>query len=296
MAADGIEKGVRQLVEAAKPGFRDAHDVLAFGVHAVFLQKGYVCNGLGEGDARKDLPRSECPKGWNDSKEGYCFRYRGKDGKDETIVKMMRLGASLVVYVSKIQKKPKLFHAQFVPRDRIDASQIGGASKSSPSSSDSGKLFVDLGSLVRDLNQDFLLPLSGQITVEKKDALETSKDKSNEEPKPQHSQPHPKQPTPMPLRPQRPDPRMPTHPGLLDPTRPSFNPFSPDTGMLVGPRNPRFGGTGLGPIPQRGRRPGRGRLPGARFDPFGPFPGSRRGPGPDHFRIPGRDFDDEDII
>jgi len=234
---------------------------------------------------------SPCPSGWNSSTEGYCFSYKGKGTEPPLLVKMMRLDTQLMVYAIRKDDSAALRHAEFTPMECIKLPA------SSRSIEDYKTIFVNREALVRDFDRLVVVPL-----LKGGPATNRVKDKAKEELKARMEKAKPKsEPTKAP----QPTPRVdPTRP-LSDPRpRPApipsgFDPFRPDS-MLVGPRNPGFGG-GLmdprGPRRPSGRYPG--RIPGARFDPFGPFGGGPRSADPDHLRIPGRRNpfgDDEDII
>mmetsp|Transcript_5770 Transcript_5770/g.14009 ORF Transcript_5770/g.14009 Transcript_5770/m.14009 type:complete len:289 (-) Transcript_5770:56-922(-) len=286
------EKTVAFLAELSSKGlvFKNDHDALAFTIHMQFLRNEFVCTGISEEDSeKKDL--SEIPEGWNDSDEGYCFCYRSKDGKEKVLLKMMKIEDSLLVYAMKPKQNAKLHKVHLVLKDRIKQSPKGEKPVLDK------KLFVDLIALIKDFEFKILNPILG---VEPKKPDESSNSEETKQTANTRQEPIPIDPgAPRPGFPGF-EPTAPRFPGRLQPRprpRPGFNPFGPDTGMLIGPRNPGFGRGGV-PDPRRpfpGRNPG--RIPGARFDPFGPFGAGGPGePKPDHWRAPGRGFDDEDII
>jgi len=207
------------------------------------------------------------------------------------LVKMMRLDNQLMVYAIRKDKAAALRHAEFTPREWIKLPTNNKALE------DYRTIFVNRDAMVRDFDRLLVVPL-----LRATPATTQAKDKAEKEVKTRMEKAKPKS---DPVKAPQPTPRVdPTRPISEPRPRPApipsgFDPFRPDS-MLVGPRNPGFGG---GLIYPRGpRRPGRnpGRLPGARFDPFSPFGGGQRGPEPDHFRVPGRrnpfGDDDEDII
>mmetsp|Transcript_33818 Transcript_33818/g.47184 ORF Transcript_33818/g.47184 Transcript_33818/m.47184 type:complete len:333 (-) Transcript_33818:201-1199(-) len=320
---------ILSLLSKLKPELRDAHDALAFTMHLSFLASNMVCTGLSEHDSGKDLPA--CPKGWNESKEGYVFRYRtnNKKGQHEQAsptlftVKMIRVGPTLMLYAANDEEtkntnisKNSLSHITLVVRDKIVDQSQDAWNKMRSSVWDPKELFVDLPSLMKDFDNSLLRPLLGlkstptgsttHGTMEDDSKGKREKEenkKGKEKPNEHRSTSRVERQDPLASNPHCPRPQFNPHePPGMRPNNPrrGFNPFAPDNGgMLVGPRHPGFG-SGLGAIP---RRPPRnpGRMPGARFDPFGPFGGGGGGggmmPDPDHFRAPGRrGFDEDDII
>mmetsp|Transcript_44288 Transcript_44288/g.73866 ORF Transcript_44288/g.73866 Transcript_44288/m.73866 type:complete len:309 (-) Transcript_44288:221-1147(-) len=271
------------------------------------------------------------PKDGMNRKRAIYFATKQKNKKEQQqeqtlptsfTVKMIRVGPNLMVYAANDEEmkntktsENSLNHITLVVRDKIVDQSQGALNKMLRSSGWNPKeLFVDLPSLMKDLNNSLLKPLLGLKSAATDDnttrgAMEVDSKGKEEEgegnkkdkekvTKPQGAS-RVERPNPFASSHAPPRPRFnPNQPSGMRPNNPrrGFNPFAPDNGMLVGPRHPGFG-SGLGAIPpRRPRNPG--RIPGARFDPFGPFGGgSGMTPDPDHFRAPGRrGFDEDDII
>ena len=298
-------------VKHLQPSLRDKFDAVAVALHAQFLREGFSLAALSESDddAKAVQP---LPSRWNASGDGYCFCYR--KGELRVVTKMVRMGARLVVHASRRTPDARVLTMTVRVSDHI-------LQKTAFSPGALDAMYVKIGVLVSDFSRLIVRPLEAKSSPAKAGSTVASEAGSSAKatdgksrsgtgassaaaigtrPRPTPEQPRggPQRPIPQPGPSPLIDPRF-RNPRRPAPARPSFNPFAPDN-LLVGPRNPGFRGRGRGGIPR-----GPGRIPGARFDPFGPFGGRGRGafgePDADHLRFPGPGrggfgFDDEDII
>lgn len=244
----------------ASPVLRDAHDVLAFAVHGVFVQAGFVCVSVSDSEVKGEGGGGICPQHWNAELETYCFQYKHPRSSSNLILKMVRLEDMLLVHgltlADQALRSAELYVYDYVRRDfkRDDFSSL--------------LMHEDrLKALLHRQLIDKILPPE----VEKPSPVEDQRDYRD------------------PLR-------VPSRGPFVEPPRgPSWN---PDPTMPFGPRGGDFGsdigpGFGMpGSLPGNLMGPGHfgARGPGLvarpRFDPFGP-PGAPGEPEPDHLRMPG---------
>ncbi|MCL7049220.1 hypothetical protein MKW94_004576 [Papaver nudicaule] len=252
------EEGVMAVIRATRPNFRNAHDKIAFAVHAMFLNSGFLLIATGS-PALSDTILTSPPsdevgiEGWNERDESYGFVYSKNDKgvKYTVLVKCLVIGDSLVIdFMSSKYPDKEPLTLQINVND-----YNGGDDKTSFANQ-----FKNFDGLVKKLNMEILSKLE-------------------DTPKPTvNSSPSSSSPS-FSVAPDIIDDRAgyvvpPVVPGIFDDRLPNpgagIYPRHPDVGggpMLIGPNDPRwFRPAGehpdlLGP---------RGIPPGARFDPYGP--------------------------
>lgn len=264
-------EGVMAVIRATRPNFRNAHDKVAFAVHAMFLNAGYLLTATGS-QAFSDTILTSPPsdevgiEGWNQSEDSYGFVYLNTDKgvKYTVLVKCLVMGDFLVIdsVSSKYPDKEPLSL-------QINVNDYNGGDERTNFASQ----FKDFDELVKKLNLEILSKLE-----------DTPKPTGNSSSSPPSS-------TVPPVASGIVDDRAgygivddragyivpPVAPGIFDDRLPGpgagFYPRHPDIGggpMLIGPNDPRWfrpaGGHPdrpdfLGPL---------GIPPGARFDPYGP--------------------------
>lgn len=255
-------EGVMAVIRATRPNFRNAHDKVAFAVHAMFLNAGYLLTATGS-QAFSDTILTSPPsdevgiEGWNQSEDSYGFVYLNTDKgvKYTVLVKCLVMGDFLVIdsVSSKYPDKEPLSL-------QINVNDYNGGDERTNFASQ----FKNFDELVKKLNLEILSKLE-----------DTPKPTGNSSSSPPSS-------TVPPVASGIVDDRVgyigpPVAPGIFDDRLPGpgagFYPRHPDIGggpMLIGPNDPRWfrpaGGHPdrpdlLGPL---------GIPPGARFDPYGP--------------------------
>ncbi|RZC84231.1 hypothetical protein C5167_047013 [Papaver somniferum] len=255
-------EGVMAVIRATRPNFRNAHDKVAFAVHAMFLNAGYLLTATGS-QAFSDTILTSPPsdevgiEGWNQSEDSYGFVYLNTDKgvKYTVLVKCLVMGDFLVIdsMSSKYPDKEPLSL-------QINVNDYNGGDERTNFASQ----FKNFDELVKKLNLEILSKLE-----------DTPKPTGNSSSSPPSS-------TVPPVASGIVDDRVgyigpPVAPGIFDDRLPGpgagFYPRHPDIGggpMLIGPNDPRWfrpaGGHPdrpdlLGPL---------GIPPGARFDPYGP--------------------------
>lgn len=260
MLSDFFRKG--------SPRLRDAHDALAFAVHAAMLKDNFDCVGVGHeddtNDAEKKVVLGLSPPGWNNLDEVYEFRYRhSRLPGDVTLLKILRFDRSLIVHT--MRQKDNQLHTTELNVDDYIVPSVGLLDSSQFLKNESGLLNVLCQGAV------------GQVTPPE----EKLKPKTTEREEHRHANPlvdpnFVMRPRPIPVG------------GDFDQ---DLNPFFP--GGLGG--GPGYPGPGNLFGPERFRIPGQGDLGGPRgmhprYDPTGPFGPLGQEPNPDHLRMP-RGFD-----
>eukprot|EP00271_Cylindrocystis_brebissonii_P018354 TRINITY_DN5147_c0_g2_i1.p1 TRINITY_DN5147_c0_g2~~TRINITY_DN5147_c0_g2_i1.p1 ORF type:complete len:323 (+),score=59.89 TRINITY_DN5147_c0_g2_i1:247-1215(+) len=274
------------LIQAAHPSFRNAHDAVAYVVHAGLVASGLRLIAVGaqaESQASTAAPDGRLPdssiEGWNDGDEGvYSFRYQageeaisaGKGAADRpftVVLKALALGDLLLIDVAREGEAASGDTAPLHSEIRVaEFAVIDGAP-----SPIYARQFGNLEGLLACLNRDIWQPIF-ERWLQKGDnqgASATSETSSAAA----VSRPRVEAP-PGEERRGYPAPRMPQFGGddLLPGGLPRDLPhiIGPGGaggiggGMLLGPNDPRWG-SGVS-FPQ----PPRGLPPGARFDPYGP--------------------------
>uniref|UniRef100_A0A5B7BN80 Putative proteasome inhibitor n=1 Tax=Davidia involucrata TaxID=16924 RepID=A0A5B7BN80_DAVIN len=269
------EQSVMAVIRASRPSFRNAHDKVAFAVHASFLSSGYVLNATGPpafSDNALSSPSTDEVgiDRWNEFGGDYGFVYTNPDkGSKKVLVKCLAMNDKLLVdAVSDGDSEP--VHLEINVGDYVG--ENGGTNYSSQ--------FKNLGKLVSSLEKEILTKLNGSSTANS--STQPSSSRTREGPR--------DNPNPLSVGVPEPQGPRPYSSGLVYPpvipvggsdlfpgpppgTYPMRGDFGAGGGMFVGPDHPMFGGIGRGPsFPggQPGFPPVIPLPPGARFDPYGP--------------------------
>lgn len=273
-----MESAVMAVIRASRPSFRNPHDKVAFAVHASFLAAGFSLTATGK-NALSDKPpiggEEVGIEGWNELEDSYGFLYSKseKGQRRNVLVRCLVIGDILAIDVLDLAaEQAEPFDLQIKVNDYL--------SEGDNRTSNYGELYKDLKGLVKNLNSSIL------------DKLEPKVGSSNEglhistaEPSVGIPVEHQPQSSVMVYPPVPPFEFNDAFPG------PGVG-FYPDRssgiggGMLVGPNDPRWFGSGefpgsLGGVPAV--------PPGARFDPYGPpgVPGFEPGRFARRPRMPG---------
>ncbi|XP_059647122.1 probable proteasome inhibitor [Cornus florida] len=263
------EHSVMAVIRAYKPVFRNAHDKVAFAVHASFLASGYVLNATGppalSDDALYSASTDEAGiDRWNESEDEYGFVYLNPNkGSKKVLVKCLAMDDMLFVdAVSDDGSKP--VHLEIKVGDYVE--ENGGDNYSSQ--------FKNLGKLVNIIDKEMLTKLNGSSTTSTSTQSLSSETRAGQRDIPIPidvgvAEPHYPQPYPSGFVP--PLGGSDLFPGPPPGVFPTRGGFGSGGGMFVGPDHPLFGGIGGDPGFPRGQ-PGipSGIPPGARFDPYGP--------------------------
>lgn len=253
------------LFREASPILRDAHDVLGFSVHLLFIQAKFNCVSTSEAEVKGDGGGGLCPQRWNEDSETYCFQYKHPRLSNSVVLKMVRLEDMLMVHAMTMSDQKlystELYVYDYVKRD-FDASN-----------------FSTLLSHEERLKSFLHRQLIDKILPPEPKSADASSSSS--------ASPSSQMPPRNPLIAD--EPRLPFWDP--DPTNP-FGPRGGDFGRDIDPLAGRPGGFIPGGLPGSLMGPGHfgarapGQLPRPRFDPFGP-PGADQEPDPDHLRMPG---------
>ncbi|KAA8518961.1 hypothetical protein F0562_016265 [Nyssa sinensis] len=274
------EQSVMAVIRASRPSFRNAHDKIAFAIHASFLASGYVLNATGPAafsDKALSSPSTDEVgiDSWNEFGGDYGFVYTNpKEGSKKVLVKCLVMNDKLLVdAVSDGGSQP--VHLEINIGDY--AEENGDTNYSSQ--------FKNLGKLVSTLEKEILTKLSAAPTpsssIQPSSSTTRGGLRDNTNPlvvgvaEPQRPQPYPSGLVYPPINPGGGNDLFPGPPAGTYPTR---GDFGAGGGMFIGPDHPMFGGIGRGPnfpgglggdpsFP--GGQPGF-IPPGARFDPYGP--------------------------
>jgi len=246
-------------------------DRAALAAHAAMLEHGFICVGATEpgADTRAEVMAAEggsatiqiLPPGWNASPDSYSFGYvhplRGP--AENFTLKALSIGGNLAVHAASSLPASELLSVTLVMgEDR----SMEWREKTAAS--------IAMRLLGR---HDSTACLGKALAGPKAEAPGSTGGGTK-----RSAPPEGEHPRPNPLGGVGPD-----QPFVIDPTRPEGPGFrqpplfwTPDSGMLLGPRHPAWSGPSM---PSRG---GGGMMP--RFDPIGPGMGE---PDPDHLRVPG---------
>ncbi|GMH33740.1 hypothetical protein BSKO_01574 [Bryopsis sp. KO-2023] len=255
---------VAALIRAIRPTFRNAHDRVAFAVHAVVLSEGYALVGLGDVN-HKEIPTPDSPEvdieGWNSMDGVYSFRYVDSGGeKPPLLVKCLVVGPSLLTnYLVLGKDQPP------------ETEAVDDVTEYITDSEDLIKGYKNFGDLV------------GRLTNAVRGISEskgrTPESKPVDPPKAPHTDPLRDGPAQRPHPAYVGGPRYPYYPGGQGGVMPDMGMGVGGLGggrmgggMHVGPNDPMFRGGVRYP-----EMPGRPGLGVPRFDPIAPLgmPGSR---------------------
>ncbi|OIT39139.1 PREDICTED: probable proteasome inhibitor [Nicotiana attenuata] len=262
------EQSVMAVIRASRPTFRQAHDKVAFAVHAAFLASGFVLHATGPSASTDDALSSSSTDEvgidhWNESEDSYAFVYsKPEKSSKKVLVKCLAMNNKLLIDTLRDGDNEPL-HLELSVEDYIV--KDGGTNYNAQ--------FKNLGKLVGELNKEVLSKYSGSSVANSSTQTSSSgKGGLEDQPGAERRSDYPYQPGSsfpsgyvVPPIPGSGGSDLFPGPGAgVYPTR-----GEPGGGsMLVGPNDPRFFG-GMGGDP---RLPGGlpGVPPGARFDPYGP--------------------------
>ncbi|XAR67670.1 hypothetical protein NMG60_11002518 [Bertholletia excelsa] len=261
------EQSVLAVIRATRPSFRNAHDKVAFAVHAAFLASGYVLHATGP-PAFSDTAFSSTSTdevgidNWNEFEDDYAFLYSNPEkGSKKVLVKCLAMNEKLLVDAIR-DGGAQPAHVE-LSVDDYDK-ENGGTNY--------GSQYKDLEKLVNSVDKEILCKVNGITGGGSSSAQPSSSTqppsfgtRDVEVPAPQNPQPTVRFPYPA-VNPVGGSDLFPGPGAGMYPTR---GDSGMGGGMLVGPDNLLFGGVG------RGMGPGMpggllGVPPGARFDPYGP--------------------------
>ncbi|RVX05942.1 putative proteasome inhibitor [Vitis vinifera] len=307
------EKSVMAVIRASRPSFRNAHDKVAFAVHAAFISSDYLLTATGNPAFSETALSSTSTdevgiERWNELQDDYAFVYFNPEkGSKKVLVKCLVMNDKLLV-AALADGASEPIHLEI----KTMSLKMGGTNYSGQ--------FKNLDKLVKTLDKEILSKLDGssdkptslpnllsspsrsqhhippslqEITIlQMEDQLTSSETRPGQrqnlnEPgmgvaEPQHTQTYPAGLVYPPVNPIGGSDLFPGPGAGMYPTRSDFGSGS----MLLGPNDPRwFGGVGGDPSFPGGQP---GVPPGARFDPYGP-PGV---PGLSLIDLPGGDICD----
>ncbi|RVW44512.1 putative proteasome inhibitor [Vitis vinifera] len=291
------EKSVMAVIRASRPSFRNAHDKVAFAVHAAFISSGYLLTATGNPAFSETALSSTSTdevgiERWNELQDDYAFVYFNPEkGSKKVLVKCLVMNDKLLV-AALADGASEPIHLEINVEDYV--AENGGTNYSGQ--------FKNLDKLVKTLDKEILSKLNGssdkptslpnllsspsrsqhhippslqEITIlQMEDQLTSSETRPGQrqnlnEPgmgvaEPQHTQTYPAGLVYPPVNPIGGSDLFPGPGAGMYPTRSDFGSGS----MLLGPNDPRwFGGVGGDPSFPGGQP---GVPPGARFDPYGP--------------------------
>ncbi|PSS32640.1 Proteasome inhibitor [Actinidia chinensis var. chinensis] len=270
------DNSVMGVIRASRPFFRNAHDKMAFAVHAAFLASGYSLLATGppafaDGALSSTSTDEVGIDNWNELEDDYAFLYLNSK---KVLVKCLAMNDKLLVdALSDGDSKP--LQLEINVGDYVTENDTDYSSK-----------YKNFDKLVSIVDREILSKLNGTSKESSSTLPSSSTTRDWEVTGPQGPQLYPSRyvyPTEgFPLGGS--DLLPPPGAGMF----PSRGDFGTSGGMLVGPGHPAFGWFG------KGRDPGLpgglpGVPPGARFDHYGPpdVPGFEHGRFASYPRRPG---------
>lgn len=258
------EKSVMAVIRASRPSFRNAHDKVAFAVHAAFISSGYLLTATGNPAFSETALSSTSTdevgiERWNELQDDYAFVYFNPEkGSKKVLVKCLVMNDKLLV-AALADGASEPIHLEINVEDCV--AENGGTNYSGQ--------FKNLDKLVKTLDKDILSKLDSSSDKPTSSETRPGQRQNLNEPgmgvaEPQHSQTYPAGLVYPPVNPIGGSDLFPGPGAGMYPTRGDFGSGS----MLLGPNDPRwFGGVGGDPSFPGGQP---GVPPGARFDPYGP--------------------------
>ncbi|XP_034693875.1 probable proteasome inhibitor [Vitis riparia] len=258
------EKSVMAVIRASRPSFRNAHDKVAFAVHAAFISSGYLLTATGNPAFSETALSSTSTdevgiERWNELQDDYAFVYFNPEkGSKKVLVKCLVMNDKLLV-AALADGASEPIHLEINVEDCV--AENGGTNYSGQ--------FKNLDKLVKTLDKDILSKLDGSSDKPTSSETRPGQRQNLNEPgmgvaEPQHLQTYPAGLVYPPVNPIGGSDLFPGPGAGMYPTRGDFGSGS----MLLGPNDPRwFGGVGGDPSFPGGQP---GVPPGARFDPYGP--------------------------
>jgi len=264
-------------IKEEKPQFRHSFDALIAILHVAMKLHGFRLQGIDDSSAEK---KPYLPAGWNSSNDSYSFTYKHHRSSLTFVVKSLMLGQELLVSGVVLEDNKRLYSLQLSVKDYMSENA---------EMNDYDHLYKNLDKLIVLFKKEIICKFLPDLTTD--GASET----------PTATAPHrhlvdtPRyEPDYDPLRiPSIRPPQGPFMPGFGLPSPPfgvgdhdlypSFanippsrapGMFSP-SGNLIGPHHPGFGPYVTDPYGGPGnfqsqRPPNGGRVPGSRFDAYGP--------------------------
>ncbi|CBI30473.3 hypothetical protein VitviT2T_012350 [Vitis vinifera] len=258
------EKSVMAVIRASRPSFRNAHDKVAFAVHAAFISSGYLLTATGNPAFSETALSSTSTdevgiERWNELQDDYAFVYFNPEkGSKKVLVKCLVMNDKLLV-AALADGASEPIHLEINVEDYV--AENGGTNYSGQ--------FKNLDKLVKTLDKEILSKLNGSSDKPTSSETRPGQRQNLNEPgmgvaEPQHTQTYPAGLVYPPVNPIGGSDLFPGPGAGMYPTRSDFGSGS----MLLGPNDPRwFGGVGGDPSFPGGQP---GVPPGARFDPYGP--------------------------
>lgn len=258
------EKSVMAVIRASRPSFRNAHDKVAFAVHAAFISSGYLLTATGNPAFSETALSSTSTdevgiERWNELQDDYAFVYFNPEkGSKKVLVKCLVMNDKLLV-AALADGASEPIHLEINVEDCV--AENGGTNYSGQ--------FKNLDKLVKTLDKDILSKLDSSSDKPTSSETRPGQRQNLNEPgmgvaEPQHPQTYPAGLVYPPVNPIGGSDLFPGPGAGMYPTRGDFGSGS----MLLGPNDPRwFGGVGGDPSFPGGQP---GVPPGARFDPYGP--------------------------
>ncbi|KAF8395185.1 hypothetical protein HHK36_019127 [Tetracentron sinense] len=264
------ESSVMAVIRASRPSFRNAHDKVAFAVHASFLASGYPLTATGppaffeNALSSPSLDEVGIDK-WNETDDCYAFIYSNPEkGSKKVLVKCLVMGDNLLIdALTEGDGEP--LHLEIKVEDFND----GGNESTNYSAQ-----YKNLKKLIRNLDAKILAKLDDSPSGSSRHKLPRSKSceefecnqkLGREITEPRGHQPYTSGFVYLPVPPIGGSDLFPG-PGA-GMYLPRGN-YGSSGGILLGPNNPRWF-VGMGEVPRfPGGRPG--VLQRVRFDPYGP--------------------------
>lgn len=258
------EKSVMAVIRASRPSFRNAHDKVAFAVHAAFISSDYLLTATGNPAFSETALSSTSTdevgiERWNELQDDYAFVYFNPEkGSKKVLVKCLVMNDKLLV-AALADGASEPIHLEINVEDYV--AENGGTNYSGQ--------FKNLDKLVKTLDKEILSKLDGSSDKPTSSETRPGQRQNLNEPgmgvaEPQHTQTYPAGLVYPPVNPIGGSDLFPGPGAGMYPTRSDFGSGS----MLLGPNDPRwFGGVGGDPSFPGGQP---GVPPGARFDPYGP--------------------------
>lgn len=252
------------VIRASRPSFRNAHDKVAFAVHAAFISSGYLLTATGNPAFSETALSSTSTdevgiERWNELQDDYAFVYFNPEkGSKKVLVKCLVMNDKLLV-AALADGASEPIHLEINVEDCV--AENGGTNYSGQ--------FKNLDKLVKTLDKDILSKLDSSSDKPTSSETRPGQRQNLNEPgmgvaEPQHPQTYPAGLVYPPVNPIGGSDLFPGPGAGMYPTRGDFGSGS----MLLGPNDPRwFGGVGGDPSFPGGQP---GVPPGARFDPYGP--------------------------
>ncbi|KAF8402998.1 hypothetical protein HHK36_011092 [Tetracentron sinense] len=150
------DSSVMAVIRASRPSFRNAHDKVAFAVHASFLASGYLLTATGPPAYSENALSSPSSDEvgidkWNETEDCYAFIYSNPEkGSKKVLVKCLVMGSNLLIDVLR-EGDGEPLHLE------INVEDYNGGDQSNNYSAQ----YKNLEKLVRKLDAEILSKLDG---------------------------------------------------------------------------------------------------------------------------------------